>query len=253
MDPYLEPHWRDAHGGLIAESRKHLNRSLPDGLVARMDERLVVDAEDAPVRRIGPDVFVSQDPLWPSAAGDVSLTIDAPFQLLLDSDPVIERYIQIFDPVGQLITVIEFLSPSNKTGDGIAEFQKKRAELLSARVHLVEIDLVRAGDWLALFEPRRFPPKAASTYRAIVRTGSGRPAVGIFPIRLPDVLPDVPVPLRPGDPAVALPLQQLIETVYTDGRYGRTLKYDQPLDPPLSADEAAYAAERIAARAGTVV
>jgi hypothetical protein len=150
---------------------------------------------------------------------------------------------------GKLITVIEYLIASNKVRPGSDDFKQKRSELLSAGVHLVEIDLVRAGDWKGLFEPPRIPVNGFSTYRVIVRTATGRRGVFVFPIRLPDPLPDVPVPLRADDPKVFLPLQQMIDTIYTDGRYGRTLKYDRPPDPPLWPDGAAYAAGCLAGRA----
>jgi hypothetical protein len=249
MDPYLEQRWPAVHAALITDTWRLLNRKLPEDLIATMEERVAVDADDQPSRRIGPDVYVEHHATGPVFGAEGTLVIDAPFRMVLDMDPVIERFVKIVSDAGRVITVIEFLSPSNKL-DGLSEFKQKRSELLAAGVHLVEIDLVRGGDWLGLFEPRPFPPEAVSTYRAIVRTATGRAAVHIFPIHLKDSLPDVPVPLRAADPKVFLPLQPMIDTIYTDGRYGRTLKYDRPLDPPLWPDEAAYAAERLAARAG---
>jgi hypothetical protein len=47
----------------------------------------------------------------------------------------------------RIVTVIEFLSPTNKVrGPGQDEYLKKQSELRQGGVNLVEIDLVRSGD-----------------------------------------------------------------------------------------------------------
>ena len=60
----------------------------------------------------------------------------------------------------------------------------------------------------------------------------------LYPIRLMERLPVLPVPLRPHDPAVVLDLQPLVDTAYRNGRYWHT-DYAAPLDPPLPAEAAA--------------
>jgi hypothetical protein len=241
MDPYVEPHWQDIHTTLISDARRALNQSLPPGLVARVEERVAVEADDQYLRRIAPDVRVfspaSADP--DHSAG--SIMIEAPFKLVVDLDPILERFIRIIDQDGTLITVIEFLSPANKQGSGLADYHEKRKELLTAGVHVVEIDLVRTGDWRALMRPERCPADAISTYRAVVRTSGARPAGYLFPIPLRQPLPQIPIPLRPAEQPVQLRLQSLFEDVYQDGRYDQTIDYSQPLDPPLQSDDAAWA------------
>ena len=194
MDPYLEPHWRDIHSSLITECRRHLNRSLPEGLVARSEERIAIDADGDVIQRYGPDSFVTESPgrrrSWDEEDGG-GLMLDAPIVVDAELEPVTERFIRVLSPEGEVITVVQFLRPSNKVDPGIKEFQRKRADLLEAGVHFVEIDLVRAGDWLELYEPRPFPPAGVATYRSIVRTAWGRGKVWITPIRLTDPLPDV--------------------------------------------------------------
>jgi hypothetical protein len=231
MDPYLERHWLDVHTGLIGEARKHLNRVLPEGLIARAEERVAVEANEEYVRHRGPDVRVFAPGSAEPDAGLEVAVIDAPFELV-DSDPVTERFIRIIDEGGHLITVIEFLSPGNKRAPGLEEYRSKRGELLSAGTHVVEVDLIRAGDWLALMSPERCDPAAESPYRAIVRTGQ-RARGYLFPMTFRQPLPDVPVPLRPTDTPAALPLQKMVDTVYEDGRYGQTIDYGKPPTPPL--------------------
>jgi hypothetical protein len=249
MDPYLEMHWLDVHGALIAETRRLLNRSLPQGLVARMEERVAIDGDDGRELRVGPDVFVYNPAAgpWDQPSGG-AMVIDAPFKLVVDLQPVIQRYIRIINQDGQLITVIEFVSPSNKRGDGLDAFQTKRSELLGAGVHVVEIDLVRAGDWRMLLQPHVCPVEAEATYRVTVRPGGNPSTAYLYPIRLQHTLPEIQIPLRKDDPRLMLPLQPMIETIYADGRYGMTLDYSRPLDPPLSADDRRFVTECVAAK-----
>ena len=241
MDPYLERHWLDVHTSLVGEARRALNRSLPPGLVARAEERVAVEADNATLRRIGPDVRVFQPSTADADDGSGGIVIEAPYKLVVEQDPILERFIRILDEDGELVTVIEFVSPTNKVPPGLEKYRDKRGELLGAGVHVVEIDLVRAGDWRALLRPQACPPEAVSPYRAIVRTTGRRPAAYLFPIGLRHRLPDVPIPLRPTDVPVPLPLQALFEAVYNDGRYHQTIDYARPLDPPLDPADAAYA------------
>ena len=236
MDPYLEPHWPDVHTALIGEARRALNQTLPPGLVARVEERVAVESDDDRFRSIGPGVRVFQPSLAGPTGGEGGVAIEAPYKLFVEVDPIIERFIRVIDEAGELISVIEFLSPTNKRPPGLEAFREKRAELLTAGVHVVEIDLIRTGNWRALMRPEACPPEAVSLYRATIRT-AGRKAAGyLFPISLRTPLPDVPIPLRTQDRPTPLPLQKLFEAVYEDGRYDRTINYAEALHPPLEED-----------------
>jgi len=90
--------------------------------------------------------------------------------------------------------------------------------------------------------PHLCPGDALSTYRVTIRTPPGAAAY-LFPAPLRSPLPDVPVPLRPEDPKVLLPLQRLADQVYANGRYGMTINYRQPCDPPLEGEDATWADE----------
>jgi hypothetical protein len=247
MDPYLEPHWLDVHGALVAEARRALNKSLPPGLVARMEERVAIESEEDALQRVGPDVRVFSPSTADPAEKYGGILIEAPYKIVVDVDPIVERFIRVLDQDGQLITVIEFVSPTNKRQPGLEAFRHKRAELLKGGVHFVEIDLVRAGNWRALMRPGRSPRDAVSMYRAVVRTAGSRPGGYLFPIPLRQALPAVPVPLRPGDQPVKLALQPLLDAVYDDGRYDQALDYSRTLETPLDAEDAAWADELLRA------
>ena len=48
------------------------------------------------------------------------------------------------------VSVIEVLSPTNKTGDGFAECRLKRGKLIRRKVHLIEFDFLLAGSRLPM-------------------------------------------------------------------------------------------------------
>jgi hypothetical protein len=53
-------------------------------------------------------------------------------------------------------------------------------------------------------------------------------------------LPILPIPLRQNESPVLLDIQALVDQAYATGRYDR-LDYCAQLDPPLSADDTAWA------------
>src|SRR5437588_274558 len=112
MDPYLERQWRDVHADVMALTRTALNQTLPDDLVARMEERVVIDhvGYDRP-RAIFPDVRVFEDPSSANAGSTASSTaVAAPIVLTLETEEHTETYVTILDrDGGQLVTVIECL------------------------------------------------------------------------------------------------------------------------------------------------
>ena len=69
----------------------------------------------------------------------------------------------------------------------------------------------------------------------------------MWPIRLRDRLPTVPVPLLPPDPDVLLDLQRAVDACYDLVRYERLLDYTvPPPPPPLSKADATWLTEKVA-------
>jgi hypothetical protein len=203
---------------------------------------VAIEADGELFRAISPDVRVfsaaGSNPPAPSGGG-IAL---APYRLVALTEPITERFIEILDVNGErLVTVIEFVSPTNKQGKGLEAFVQKREELLSGGVNVVEIDLTRRGDWRGLLKPQDCLPKLVSLYRIVIRIPSDSLAAYLqpMPIRLP--LPTIKIPLRKEDQPVELALQPLLDQAYQNGRYARTINYSQPPDPPLDPDTAAWA------------
>ena len=150
MDPYLEIRWGDVHASLSVYSSDAFNRGLPSGLVARSEKRTVAFIPYATHRDIVPDVGVIERETKPMTGGSPATTLAESACLMVpESVEITQRYLEIRDirSGGRVVTVIEFVSPTNKRpGDGLVKYQQKQQECIDGDVNLVEIDLTRSGD-----------------------------------------------------------------------------------------------------------
>jgi hypothetical protein len=158
------------------------------------------------------------------------------------------RYLRVTDRRRrQVVTVIELLSPANKTTAGYGViYRQKRLDYLAGGVNLVEIDLLRAGTR----PPVQDPAPAPSDYYVLVCPAESFPQAGYWPLSVRDALPVVPVPLAPGEAPTPLPLRESLDRVYEAGRYGRELDYSQPPTPRLREPDAAWARQLLDAHLG---
>lgn len=154
-------------------------------------------------------------------------------------DSISEPFIEIRDASGQnLISVIEFISPTNKRpGPDRRRYLRNRRKLFEAGVSIVEVDLVRSGSCEALLKPYALKRNEQTSYRAVVWRATTNRRGELYLISLASPLPVISIPLREGEPDVSLALQPLIEAVYVRGRYAQTLDYTKPCDPPLNEEE----------------
>jgi hypothetical protein len=191
-----------------------------------------------------PDVFVSDRE--PTQASGAVATITAPITTVLPGVVRKQRYLKIVDSQQRrVVTVIEILSPSNKTtGEQGQAYRLKREEYISSGVSLVEVDLLRSG----VRPPLGNPAPPVSDYYLLVHRGWEDSRMGIWPISVRDVLPQVPIPLDSDTPEVTLDLRASIDHVYDFGRYAEQLDYSKPLTPPLREPDATWARELLARR-----
>lgn len=254
MDPYLERHWSDLHHSLVQYSRDVLQPTLPGDLRARVEERVYVESPGHLGRTVVPDLHVAQIravPPWRTGgglAGGVALAEPLVFEVHLD--PITEGYLEIRERGGgKVVTVIEFLSPSNKMGGtGEAKYLEKQDEILRSDASLVEIDLVRMGRRVLALKAEQIPPEQADDYLACVSPGWRRQRRELYVMPFRRRLPVLPIPLREHEQPVPLDLQALLDQAYDVGRYDDT-DYTARLDPPLGPDDAAWA-EGILKQAG---
>jgi hypothetical protein len=241
MNPWLERFWGDLHTRLISYAADAIQEYLPGDLVARMQERVFVEYDGVLRRGIEPDLVVAKQPPVASGPARGGVAMAEPLVVQLTDDPVTERFIEILTASGEVVTVIELLSPANKyAGPGHELYVQKRQELYAARVSLVEVDLLRAGPRVLSFPSESLPASHRTPYQVCVHRGWQPLTFEIYRLPLREPLAAIRVPLREGEADVPLDLQALVDTAYRRGRYG-SIDYRVDPVPPLSADDAKWA------------
>jgi hypothetical protein len=239
MNPFLErlAVWQDFHETFIPVAREILSSQLLPRYLVRIEEHVFIHETEAEEwRLVGQgDVTVSEENLTSSQSAVQLLEAPATVRQTM---PIEEgmAYLEIRDRDDQqVITVIKLLSPSNKnSGPDRERFIRKHFDILKSESHLVEIDLLRGGPRLPWLD---IPP---CDYCVVVSRRQRRPKAGIWPIRLRDRLPIIPIPLRSGDSDATLDLQQVLHRIYDTAGYHYFIYKGQP-EPPLSAEDAAWA------------
>jgi hypothetical protein len=249
MDPYLEAPqgWLGFHNDLAAEIRAALNRLIQPRYYAELDSYVTYEVIeiDRP-RSILPDVLVSQpQPPRGDTGSAVATAAPAPAEsrVPLEVTIYLDRVEVRTTGVGQLVTLIEILSPANKrpSHDAYTEYQRKRREVLRSPVHLMEIDLLRGGTRPPLADPVPVAP-----YYVVLSRADRRPRVEVWPIQIGEPLPLLPVPLLEPDPDTTLDLNAMVASVYERGAYGVRINYTEPPPPPaLTAEQAQWVETRL--------
>jgi hypothetical protein len=259
MDPYIEECglWEDFHGDLIHEIKITLARATPKRYLVRTGERaylVLMESEGKKSHPFLPDVSVSTPRRRKkSSRSGVTAVAEPP----ADIEPVTlrafieeehrEAFIEIYEaePEQRLVTCIEVLSPSNKrpSSEGRDLYLRKRQSLLLGHVNLVEIDLLRGGERMPMFDD--WPE---SPYVLMVARAGKAHRCQAWPTYFQRPLPTIPVPLAQSDPAIPLNLQPMIAEIYQRNRYEQSTDYTKPLTPPLKDEEAAWLQQQLRAR-----
>jgi hypothetical protein len=215
-----------------------LSGQLGPNYLVKIEVRLLLHELSAAERRFlgRADVGVTAPPT--AVAGEASgSAAAAPMQLRLPAVEVERQsFLEIRDRRNRrLVTIIELLSPSNKTaGSDREDYLAKRRQVLAGMTHLVEIDLRRGGIRPA---PPELPP---CDYYVLVSRYQQRPKLDFWPLGLRQRLPVIPIPLLAPDPDVSLDLQAVLDHTYDAADYGKYIYQEQP-EPPLSVEEEAWA------------
>ena len=244
MNPYLEQHWRDVHTTLMVYLRDQMQAQLPGGLWASVEEEVTIDdAESETARGFRPDVHVTE--AWDAPGGQATATAGlavAEPLVLVDPEPHTERHVQIVEAGGRVVTAIEVLSPTNKLAlERRRAYRQKRRAYRDGGVNVVEIDLIRDGDYIVLAPEALIPMSQRAPYVVSVWRVTQPTVKFAYPCPLQQPLPRIAVPLRERDPDVVLDLQGLIDLCYERGRYHARLDYRAEPEPPLSQADAQWA------------
>lgn len=245
MDPYLEnpARWTGVHNALIAKMAAQLNALLDPRYAVLQQERVYIAEFDDPGRRsMYPDLLLveatpADEPRI--TVGNVSLlAVAQPVEVELTEIEMHDAFLEIIDVEDHhVITVIEILSPTNKSpgARGREEFLRKRKQVLSSSTNWVEIDLLREGE--------RFTPVNFATqfdYAVQISRVAERRRYRIWPIQLPQQLPVIAIPLV-NQEEQRFDLQQLLTSVYDESPYRRLIDYTRDPVPALPARYADWA------------
>ncbi len=248
MDPYLEGDlWTTVHAQLAAEVVRQLSPHLRPRYVAWPHKYYVMDSPETVAVTTDsayPDVSVA-DTGRRSSPTQTRKATSAPVRVatLLPREVPHVR-VEIRDAAQRrLVTGIEFLSPTNKKGEGRKKYLRKRRRLLLSDIHLIELDLLRKGR-----RPPTAQPLPPADYYAFLVRADDRWWTDAWPIRLEEALPkDIKVPLLEPDPDVLLDLQEAFSSMYDV--CGFAIDYQKPPDVPLTAEQAQWA-DRLLREAG---
>jgi hypothetical protein len=250
MDPYLEYPglWPDVHHTLISGYRDFLAPQLRPKYVVRVEERTyIADESDAafnPQLRV-PDVEVAGRPGWeeaPFSFRGEGAQLDVAEPVIATTwfeEEIHEAFLKIIDRESRdVVTVIEILSPTNKLpgSPGRESFEDKRREVMNSPSHWVEIDLLRGTRMVPV-------PKKAGPHEYLVHVSKKgmRPRGLLYPIRLAQRLPVIPIPLKPEDPDARLDLQAVLDAAYDRAGYDLEIDYSADPRPPLDGELASWA------------
>ena len=200
---------------------------------------------------VEPDILVVESGPFASrmSGGAAVATLDPVLVRQLPAERV-ERWVEVIDVTdgNRVVTVIEVLSPGDKaSGDLNRKYREKLRRYSDGGANVVEIDLLRSSPERLAVPMHDLPRERCAAYCACVKRVADPDLWAAYPIPLRNPLPTLPVPCREGEDDVALALQPIIDRIYEEGAYD-SIDYTVPPRPPLSAADAAWAAELIKPR-----
>ena len=231
MDPFLEHPdiFPDFHDSFIAYFRESLQSRLPAPYIAALGRRAWIEVAAKPRTQ--------------------------PVVIRVPHDERREPCVEIYVGRGanrRLVTSIEVLSLANKTSgeQGRDLYLRKQREILQAKVHLVEIDLLRDGEHTTAVPRHRLLAMVDPfDYHVCVHHFDNLEDYFVYTIPLSESLPEIAIPLLPGHPSVLMDLQTVFHRTYDAGPYGRDIDYGREVPvPPLASSQEAWVREILGPR-----
>ena len=236
MDPYLEypSAWTNIHHRLITAIADSLAPQLLPKYQVLIEERIYqVESEDSILIGV-PDITIQKvrSTFKPVISENVAVAdpdaqpdIQPRTVTLTYPETVRQSYLEVREiATGQVITVIEVLSPVNKRpGKGRIDYENKRAMVFNSSNNMVKIDLLRSGQPMAEQDI-----KPRSDYRILVNAEEKRPQADFYYFDIQDLIPFFPLPLRSEDACPRADLRSLLDGIYDRSGYGFVIDYSQP-------------------------
>ncbi len=249
MNPYLENSelWHQVHNHLIAGIALTIANQIAPQYRVSIEQRFYQSFDD-PQSLVGiADVGIKPDVTQDDRRLETKLETSGAVSTLIKPQQVQipipwevkEQYLEVREvATKELITVIEILSPANKrSGEGRSLYEAKRVKILTTLTNLIEIDLLRSGQPMAMMGAGK------SDYRILVSRSADRPHADLFRFDLQQAIPDFPLPLRPESAEVMVDLQSVLNDVYQRGRLDLSIDYSQDPWPDLNADDLVWMRE----------
>lgn len=236
MNSYLEQpiFWSEFHSRLIVAIADALTPSLLPRYYVGVETRTYLDGTDEELLIGIPDVIVlsaTEQPQFKTPTANTAVVTQIRPQPVVLPMPaeVKQRYLEIREAGSDvMITVIEVLSPTNKRkGAGRNAYEKKRQQILTSASHLVEIDLLRADEPMAMQGVT-----TPTAYRILVSRSEKRPRANLYGFTLQEMIPEFPLPLKEIVEGVMVDLQAVVQGIYDRGDYSIRMNYQQPVPPP---------------------
>lgn len=242
MDPYLERPdlWPNVHSSLIVALRDDLAPRLRPRYYVSVEERTYLLESGELTFAARPDVSVvgESKPTYGSTTAQETVAPEPVTVELPMPDVIRERYLEIrLVKDDKVVTVLEILSPANKhPGQGRTLYERKRLALLGSRTHLVELDLLRAGEPLAMHGAGQ-----PSHYHILISREEKRPFADLIPFSIRQSIPTFHLPLLPDDEEPTVNVGQLLHELYDRAGYDLRLDYASEPEPPLEGEDADWA------------
>lgn len=246
MDPWLENPalFPNVHQRLITYASDAIQARVGNRYFVSIGERVYIEEPEG-THGFCPDVhLVATDE--PRGLATMAVEADRPEVLVLETIERREVFLEIQDATtgGTVVTVVEVLSPSNKSpGRGRERYLEKQERVLESTASLVEIDLLRAGEpTVAVSSARR----ARTPYCVVTSPARNRRVREIYALALGQRLPRIEVPLRAGDATVVLDLQAVLDFAYDQGAFRLKVDYAHAPFPPLRPEDDSRVSELLA-------
>jgi hypothetical protein len=214
MDPYLE------HPKLWPAFQHHLLACLYQVLLPGLVDRYRA--------RVASRTYVSEMPLFTSIV----------------REEYTEEFIEIRTRTdGRLVTLLEVVSPANKTTPaGRAVYLEKRKEAVAQRAAVVEVDLVMQGKPTLTYSRDGLPEFDHAV--SVTRAGAAD-RYEIYTATIQKRLPKFKLPLAADDRDALLDLQAAFARAYDLGGFAAAVEYrgPPPAEVPLTAAQRAWVDE----------
>ena len=268
MNPYLEHPdlWPTIHQKLMKAIAQHLTHQLEPIYQVRICERhYQVSGEDSLVvgspglswraNSHSPAPAIAQSNRIERLNLDVSLSTNAfapipdtphhplnleqnrtkrPISVLIPvPQKIYETYVEVVNAVGEVITVIEALSPKKKRpGRGRGLYERQRETIFGSPTHFVEIDLLRGWD-----PPSIYGPDESGDYRILISRSERRPRAELYTWNVTESIPEIALPLS-GTDELPLSLKPMVDEACD--RTDLLVNYQAPPLPPLRFEESLW-------------